>query len=132
MREKSAMDGASEELERRSRYLSSLIERTKLKGDANQGKEDKKEEVQEKGKHDGGDGGKVEDDLKDMENIRVRAADMPRELQRRAFRCARETLSGMTKLDSKRLALVLKKVLHFIPVYLFMRFSFDWSLASGF
>ncbi|XP_020584168.1 dynein light chain 1, cytoplasmic-like [Phalaenopsis equestris] len=107
MREKSAMDGASEELERRSRHLSSLIERTKLKGDATRGKEEKKE--LEKGRDDCGDGGRVEDDLKDMENIRVRAADMPRELQRRAFRCARETLSGMPKLDSKRLALVLKK-----------------------
>ncbi|KAI0507700.1 hypothetical protein KFK09_013828 [Dendrobium nobile] len=110
MREKSVMDDASEELERRSRYLSSLIERTKVKGDAKQ-EEDKreKEKEKEKGRDDGGDGRKIEDDLKEMENIRVRAADMPRELQRRAFHCARETLSGMPKLDSKRLALVLKK-----------------------
>ncbi|CAA6659386.1 unnamed protein product [Spirodela intermedia] len=34
---------------------------------------------------------------------------MPLELQRRAFRCARQVLGSMPKLDSKRLALTLKK-----------------------
>ncbi|KAK3011746.1 hypothetical protein RJ639_013033, partial [Escallonia herrerae] len=48
----------------------------------------------------------------DRLNIRVRAADMPLALQNRAFRCTRDTLDSMPgKLDSKRLALALKKKL---------------------
>uniref|UniRef100_A0A6N2KRI0 Endoglucanase n=1 Tax=Salix viminalis TaxID=40686 RepID=A0A6N2KRI0_SALVM len=44
-------------------------------------------------------------------SVRVRAADMPIVLQDRAFRCARDQLDSMPgKLDSKRLALALKKV----------------------
>ncbi|KAL6633594.1 hypothetical protein ACP70R_026265 [Stipagrostis hirtigluma subsp. patula] len=45
--------------------------------------------------------------------VRVVAADMPPELQRRAFRCARDELAAMPhfprRLEPKRLALALKK-----------------------
>lgn len=47
--------------------------------------------------------------------VRVVAADMPPALQRRAFRCARDELAAMPhfprRLEPKRLALALKKVL---------------------
>ncbi|KAG0464254.1 hypothetical protein HPP92_019900 [Vanilla planifolia] len=105
------MDGASAELERRSRYLSSLIERTKLKHESDEIKGKNKVNGKEKGRDRGGGGGgkEADEDLKEMQGVRVRAADMPPELQRRALRCAREVLSAMSKLDSKRLALALKK-----------------------
>lgn len=74
---------AEEELERRSRFLSGLIEKKKA-----------------------GDHKEKEERL----NVKVRAADMPVAHQNRAFRCARDYLDSMpSKLDSKRLALVLKK-----------------------
>ncbi|URE33134.1 dynein light chain [Musa troglodytarum] len=79
-----AKKAASEELERRSQYLSSLVQRTKIMGQQQQQKE---EEM----------------------NVKVRAADMSPALQKHAFRCARETLTSMPKLESKRLALALKK-----------------------
>jgi len=41
--------------------------------------------------------------------VRVKAADMPVLLQERAFRCARQSLDAMNKLNSKRVALALKK-----------------------
>ncbi|KAH9320823.1 hypothetical protein KI387_015462, partial [Taxus chinensis] len=41
--------------------------------------------------------------------IRVKAADMPAVLQERAFRCARQCLDSMDKLNSKRVAFILKK-----------------------
>eukprot|EP01018_Ginkgo_biloba_P036347 Gb_12994 [translate_table: standard] len=41
--------------------------------------------------------------------VRVKAADMPALLQEQAFRCARQCLDGMQKLNSKRVALALKK-----------------------
>ncbi|KAL6001411.1 hypothetical protein ACLOJK_007145 [Asimina triloba] len=93
--------GVEEELERRSRFLSSLIQKKK--------ESEQHEQLQQL-------------------NVRVRAADMPIPLQNRAFRCARESLDAMmiqasgdggngrhkkpghSKLDSKRLALALKKV----------------------
>ncbi|TVU29536.1 hypothetical protein EJB05_21106 [Eragrostis curvula] len=170
------MDPASEELERRSRYLSSLIRRTKLsaapapllppvpepeaapepetrkRGEAKaavvvverevkeqrvvvvaekQKKEVKGEEelvvaaaekqkrevvVAEKEKREvkgGGDGKGKEIKGKDDEpkklSVRVRAADMPLPLQRRAIRLAYEAIAAMPRLDSKRLALALKK-----------------------
>nr|DAD32150.1 TPA_asm: hypothetical protein HUJ06_011001 [Nelumbo nucifera] len=82
------MEGAEEELERRSRFLNSLIQKKKAI------------EQQEQKDH------------KERFNIRVRASDMPVALQNRAFRCARESLDSMPKkLDSKRLALALKKVI---------------------
>ncbi|GAB2214778.1 hypothetical protein Droror1_Dr00019141 [Drosera rotundifolia] len=77
-------EGAEEELERRSKFLSSLIQKKKA----------------------------VEEQQQQCRlNVSVRAADMPVSLQRRAFECARRDLdsSSSTKLDSKRLALVLKK-----------------------
>ncbi|KAF5737754.1 Dynein light chain [Tripterygium wilfordii] len=77
------MEGAEEELERRSKFLSSLIQKKKA------------EEQQQQ---------------KESLNVRVRASDMPIPLQSRAFRCARELIDSMPgKLDSKRLALALKK-----------------------
>ncbi|CAK7326782.1 unnamed protein product [Dovyalis caffra] len=80
----SEMEGAELELERRSKFLSSLIEKKKAK-----------EHQEQHSKF----------------NIRVRAADMPVALQNRAFTSARDQLDSMPgKLDSKRLALALKKV----------------------
>ncbi|GKV11205.1 hypothetical protein SLE2022_143220 [Rubroshorea leprosula] len=77
------MEGAEEELERRSKFLSSLIQKKKAI------------EQQEQIAH---------------LNVRVRASDMPLPLQNKAFRCARDQLDSMPgKLDSKRLALALKK-----------------------
>ncbi|KAK4596784.1 hypothetical protein RGQ29_014714 [Quercus rubra] len=78
------MEGsAEEELERRSKFLSSLIQ--------------KKKAIEQEDQH-------------DYPNVRVRASDMPLALQNRAFRCARDHLDSMpSKLDSKRLALALKK-----------------------
>ncbi|CAD6250558.1 unnamed protein product [Miscanthus lutarioriparius] len=147
------MDPASEELERRSRYLSSLIRRTKLsaapapppqpepepepevappnpepepepkaavgkRGEAKAAEpvaeEEEKEEKREakeagdgKGKDDGG---PKEDDSSRKVSVRVRAADMPLPLQRRAVRLAYEAIAAMPRLDSKRLALALKKL----------------------
>ncbi|KAK2635421.1 hypothetical protein Ddye_030213 [Dipteronia dyeriana] len=77
------MDAAEEELERRSKFLNSLIQKKKAK---------------------------EEQDQNDSLNIRVRASDMPLHLQKKAFKCARDLLDSMpAKLDSKRLALALKK-----------------------
>ncbi|XP_010267614.1 PREDICTED: dynein light chain 1, cytoplasmic-like [Nelumbo nucifera] len=80
------MEGAEEELERRSRFLSSLIQKKKAL--------DQKEHKEKNERF----------------SIQVRASDMPVALQDRAFRCAKESLDSMPKkLDSKRLALALKK-----------------------
>ncbi|WOK91928.1 hypothetical protein Cni_G00619 [Canna indica] len=142
---KAAMEGASEELERRSQYLSSLIQRTKIRGDAPvsaSADQVKKEVVEAKAKPDRrdqidlrqqrkqekeaekegiekkkpvGDGNRCDDGdpakgkQQQEPNVKIRAADMPPALQKRAFRCARETLASMPKLESKRLALALKK-----------------------
>ncbi|KAG6765960.1 hypothetical protein POTOM_030023 [Populus tomentosa] len=82
------MEGAELELERRSKFLSGLIEKKKAK------------EHQEQ---------------PSKLSVRVRAADMPIVLQDRAFRCARDQLDSMPgKLDSKRLALALKKILFWL------------------
>lgn len=78
------MEGVELELERRSKFLSSLIQKKKAKE-----QQDQKEEF----------------------NVRVRASDMPLALQNRAFSLARELLNTMPgKADNKRLALALKKV----------------------
>ncbi|KAG8082260.1 hypothetical protein GUJ93_ZPchr0014g47358 [Zizania palustris] len=121
------MDRASEELERRSRYLSSLVRRTKLAdppepepepervvvpklmlavepsgGECKGGKVEAKEKEANAAKGEGnGEERKVA--------VRVRAADMPPALQRRAIRIAMEASAAMPRLDSKRLALALKK-----------------------
>lgn len=148
------MDPASEELERRSRYLNSLIRRTKLSatpapppqpepehevappnpepepetavGKREEAKADPvvvEEEKREakvagdgKGKEIKGkdDGGPKEDNRRKV-SVRVRAADMPLPLQRRAVRLAYEAIAAMPRLDSKRLALALKKVCHRPP-----------------
>ncbi|KAM7463413.1 hypothetical protein LguiA_031534 [Lonicera macranthoides] len=81
------MEKAEEELERRSKFLNSLIQKKK-----------KKSSQQEEEHH-------------DRLNVRVRASDMPLALQNRAFKCARDNIDSImpSKLDSKRLALALKK-----------------------
>lgn len=79
---------AAEELERRSKFLNSLIQKKKAK---------------------------EQQDQNDRLNIRVRASDMPLPLQNKAFKSARDQLDSMPgKLDSKRLALALKKVKHLL------------------
>lgn len=129
---KATRDGASEELERRSQYLSSLIQRTRIMADADQvekevveaaakpvkrehhrEKEDEGDEPREEKKKAvrEGDGNPPPGEKQQQQhpNVKVRAADMPIALQNRAFRCARETLASMAKLESKQLAFVLKK-----------------------
>ncbi|KAF5793956.1 putative dynein ATPase [Helianthus annuus] len=91
------MDSAQEELERRSKFLSSLIQK-------------KKAADQEQ---------KQVDNNKDDNNIiRVRASDMAIGMQNNAFKCSTEYLhsippgngnGNVKKIDSKRLALALKK-----------------------
>ncbi|KAF8693582.1 hypothetical protein HU200_038985 [Digitaria exilis] len=158
------MDPASEELERRSRYLSSLIRRTKLStapapapapalpplpepeepkaaaapnpepepeaavvrrereeakpAPVAEAEEKEKREVKgEEGvKGDGKgkeikakDSGGLKEESGKKVSVRVRAADMPLPLQRRAIRLAYEAIAAMPRLDSKRLALALKK-----------------------
>ncbi|KAK7315622.1 hypothetical protein VNO77_34188 [Canavalia gladiata] len=76
------MEEAEKELERRSKFLNSLIQ--------------KKKSIEQN----------------ESLNVHVRASDMPLPLQNRAFHSARVHLNSMppgTKLDSKRLALALKK-----------------------
>lgn len=131
MRERtSGMDQASEELERRSRYLSSLIERTKFRTEAEE-REKKEEEENEKEKE------KVEEikeegDPHEQQNVKVRAADMSQAMQRKAFRCAREVMKEMNKLDSKRIALALKKVKFFFSLFLpFSRIYVDFFFPSS-
>lgn len=99
------MEGAEKELERRSKFLSGLIQ--------------KKKALEQK-------------EQNDKLNVRVRASDMPLALQNRAFKCAREQLDSMTgKLDSKRLALALKKVDSFVYQVLISCF-FPFSFSSYF
>ncbi|XP_072991096.1 uncharacterized protein [Typha latifolia] len=105
--EKKRMASAAEELERRSRYLSSLIQRTKLKEEEEEEVKEKEETKEKRGEEGGGGGG--DETQEEKYKVRIRASDMPPALQKRAFRCARETLAAMAKLDSKRLALALKK-----------------------
>ncbi|KAJ0717958.1 putative dynein light chain, type protein [Helianthus annuus] len=92
------MDSAQEELERRSKFLSSLIQKKKA---ADQ------EQKQ------------VDNNTNDNNIIRVRASDMAIGMQNNAFKCSTEYLhsippgngnGNVKKIDSKRLALALKKV----------------------
>nr|CAB3487296.1 unnamed protein product [Digitaria exilis] len=134
------MDPAYEELERRSRYLSALVRRTRL-GDPPEpepeaeeteakanveprlkaaprvgeegkgGKEEAKERTAVEGKaarEMAAAEGKAAKERKVA--VCVRAADMPLPLQRRAVRIAVEAVAAMPRLESKRLALALKKV----------------------
>jgi len=132
------MDPASEELERRSRYLSALVRRTRL-ADPPQPEPEPEPEVAEGAKADAavpglkaaarvgeeGEGGKEEGEAKAKERaavtakakgegrkvaVCVRAADMALPLQRRAVRIAVEAVAAMPRLETKRLALALKKV----------------------
>jgi dynein light chain LC8-type len=129
------MDPAYDELERRSRYLSSLVRRTRL-ADPPQPEPETETEPKLKAEpkpavclkpaaepSDGeGKGGKAEVNeipvkAKAGANgeerkvaVRVRAADMPLPLQRRAIWIAREVVLATPRLESKRLALALKKV----------------------
>ncbi|KAI3883513.1 hypothetical protein MKX03_010526 [Papaver bracteatum] len=93
------MEGAMEELERRSRFLSSLIQKKKA------------DEVEVEEEHHDDDKQQLQPQHDPSLNIKVRAADMPIALQNQAFRCAKDCLDSMPnkKLDSKRLALALKK-----------------------
>lgn len=81
------MEGAQLELEKRSEFLKSLVQ--------------KKKEAEQQQQF-------------EKLNVRVRAADMPIDLQNKAFECARYHLDSMPvgstkKIDSKSLALALKK-----------------------
>ena len=131
-------DRASEELERRSRYVSALVRRTRL---ADPPQPEPEPEVAEGAKADAavpglkaaarvgeeGEGGKEEGEAKAKERAAVtakakgegrkvaacvRAADMALPLQRRAVRIAVEAVAAMPRLETKRLALALtlKKV----------------------
>ncbi|CAN8304353.1 unnamed protein product [Cochlearia groenlandica] len=78
------MEGVELELERRSKFLNSLIQKKKM--------------------------AKEEQDHKEEFNVRVRASDMSLPHQNRAFSLARELLNLTPgKPDNKRLALALKK-----------------------
>lgn len=94
-----SMEGAEEELEKRSKFLKSLIHKKKT------------DEQSEQHEH-------------FINNVRVKACDMPVMLQNHAFRFACDLLDSMPpkNLDSKRLALTLKKV---------TLFSFSFSLLRS-
>jgi dynein light chain LC8-type len=163
------MDPASEELERRSRYLSSLIRRTKLtaaptpaplpptpspepetklelelerdRSPVRRAKlspapapapppstphpepetkleleprsrklADAKAVVEKREVQDGDEKGKAKGKEERKVSVRVRAADMPVALQRRAVRLAYDAVAATPRVDGKRLALALKKV----------------------
>jgi dynein light chain LC8-type len=161
------MDPASEELERRSRYLSSLIRRTKLTAvptplpptpspqpDTKLELELERERspvrraklspapapppstphpepetkleleprsrklveveakavVEKRDVQDGDEKGKAKGKEERKVSVRVRAADMPVALQRRAVRLAYDAVAATPRVDGKRLALALKKV----------------------
>lgn len=96
--------GADSELERRSKFLSNLIQNQRKK--ANQSTQQQQQQQQQKRQQ--------QQQLQPAEilKVRVRACDMSPPLQNKAFHCARHTLDSMppNKLDTKRLALALKKV----------------------
>jgi dynein light chain LC8-type len=160
------MDPASEELERRSRYLSSLIRRTKLTAAPaplpptpspepetklelelererspvrraklspapapppstphpepetkleqepipNRKLVEAKAVVEKREVQDGDEKGKAKGKEERKVSVRVRAADMPVALQRRAVRLAYVAVAATPRVDGKRLALALKKV----------------------
>ncbi|XP_051148422.1 dynein light chain 1, cytoplasmic isoform X2 [Andrographis paniculata] len=94
------MEGSSaeEELERRSKFLHSLIQKKKKDKNDVVVVEQKQQQQQQ-----------LSDDV--LKKIRVRASDMPLPLQNHAFKISRALLDSMAspKVDSKRLALSLKK-----------------------
>ncbi|WJX16737.1 hypothetical protein P8452_06728 [Trifolium repens] len=97
------MEEAEKELERRSKFLNSLIQNKKKSiKQPQQQQEQEQEKEQEQEQHD--------NNIK-LNNIHVRACDMSLALQKHAFQCARDHLDSMPskKVDSKHLALLLKK-----------------------
>ena len=110
------MEEAEKELERRSKFLNSLIQKKK-KG--------------------------IEQHEHESFKVHVRACDMPLPLQNRALQCARLHLESMppgNKLDNKRLALALKKVtlIYFLSLLFFLSFepifffqNLFWGLIFG-
>jgi dynein light chain LC8-type len=120
------MDPASEELERRSRYLSALVRRTRLADPPQpepEAAEEAKADAVEPGLKEGKGGKEEETKAKERAAVKakakgegrkvavcVRAADMALPLQRRAVRIAVEAVAAMPRLETKRLALALKKV----------------------
>ncbi|KAK1425732.1 hypothetical protein QVD17_21087 [Tagetes erecta] len=81
------MEEAEKELERRSKFLSNLIQKKKAIDQQN---------------------------LHQQLTIKVKASDMPIVLQNKAFKCAKDHIDSVSsvngiKIDSKRLALALKK-----------------------
>ncbi|KAG8382722.1 hypothetical protein BUALT_Bualt05G0106900 [Buddleja alternifolia] len=97
------MEGAEKELERRSKFLNSLIQKKKDAVDQ------QKQQI-----------------INRSFNIRVRASDMPLPLQNRAFTTTKNVIDSMSsaKIDSKRLALSLKKVFLFLFIFFFF-WEFD-------
>lgn len=95
------MEEAEKELERRSKFLNSLIQNKKKK--STEQPEQKQEKEQE---HD------YKNNIKLNNSIHVKACDMSLPLQKHAFQFARDHLDSMPtkKPDSKHLALSLKKV----------------------
>ncbi|KAI5394529.1 uncharacterized protein LOC127092483 [Lathyrus oleraceus] len=96
------MEEAEKELERRSKFLNSLIQNKKKatqQQQQHQQKQQDQEQEQEKQQHD------------KNSSIHVRACDMSLTLQKHAFQCARDHLDSKPskKIDSKHLALALKK-----------------------
>ncbi|CAL9053946.1 unnamed protein product [Musa banksii] len=106
-----AMEDASAELERRSQYLTSLIQRARVRAEDDvEEKSGRLEAERQRGVDNKGTGDRgSREGAEEPQDVRVRAADMPVALQERAFQCAREVLDSMPKLDNKRLALTLKK-----------------------
>lgn len=83
------MEEAEKELERRSKFLSNLIQKKKANEQQN---------------------------IHQQLNIKVKASDMSIVLQNKAFKCAKDNIDSMStgngiKIDSKLLALALKKVI---------------------
>ncbi|CAI8605464.1 unnamed protein product [Vicia faba] len=99
------MEEAEKELERRSKFLNSLIQNKKkaTQQQHHQQKQQDQEQEQEK-EHD-------KNSSIILRNIHVRACDMSLALQKHAFQCARDHLDSKPskKIDSKHLALALKK-----------------------
>jgi dynein light chain LC8-type len=109
------MEEAEKELERRSKFLNSLIQ-NKKKAIKQPQQQQEQEKEQEQEQHD--------NNIK-LNNIHVRACDMSLALQKHAFQCARDHLDSMPskKVDSKHLALLLKKVSHtaFFEIFIFLK-----------
>jgi dynein light chain LC8-type len=109
------MEEAEKELERRSKFLNSLIQ-NKKKAIKQPQQQQEQEKEQEQEQHD--------NNIK-LNNIHVRACDMSLALQKHAFQCARDHLDSMPskKVDSKHLALLLKKVTHttFFEIFIFKK-----------